>query len=179
MTKIIAASQNPVKIKAALMGFQKMFPEDHFEIEGISVHSGVNAQPKNSQETYRGALVRVIDAYHQKPAADFYVGIEGGIEDKNNVMEAFAWIVINSRDDYFSKSRTGTFVLPPPVADLIRQGKELGEADDIVFGKTNSKQDSGATGILTHNIVDRAQFYASAIILALIPFKNKNLYNIK
>jgi non-canonical (house-cleaning) NTP pyrophosphatase len=74
------------------------------------------------------------------------------------------------------KGRTGTFLLPPAVAELIRQGKELGAADDIVFGRLNSKQDNGAVGLLTDDVIDRAQLYEHAMILALIPFKNKALY---
>jgi len=74
------------------------------------------------------------------------------------------------------KGRTGLFFLPPEVAKLIREGKELGEADDIVFGKTNSKQANGAVGLLTHDLIPRADYYEEAIIFALIPFRNKELY---
>jgi non-canonical (house-cleaning) NTP pyrophosphatase len=38
---------------------------------------------------------------------------------------------------------------------LVESGKELGDADDIVFGKSNSKQQNGAVGILTHDIITR------------------------
>ncbi|MEA2092741.1 MAG: DUF84 family protein, partial [Patescibacteria group bacterium] len=55
-------------------------------------------------------------------------------------------------------------------------GKELGEADDIVFQRNNSKQENGAVGILTGDVVDRTKCYTEAVILALIPFKNVNLY---
>ena len=88
---------------------------------------------------------------------------------------AFAWIVVRSQE-MIGKGRTGTFFLPPAVVELIRQGKELGEADDIVFGRSNSKQDNGAVGLLTDNVIDRAQLYEHAMILALIPFKNETLY---
>jgi Protein of unknown function DUF84 len=74
------------------------------------------------------------------------------------------------------KGRTGTFFLPEAVAELVRQGKELGEADDIVFSQVNSKQDQGAIGLLAGNVVDRTQLYTHAVILALIPFKNRVLY---
>jgi inosine/xanthosine triphosphatase len=30
--------------------------------------------------------------------------------------------------------------LPPKIVELLQQGMELGDADDIVFGQTNSKQ---------------------------------------
>lgn len=178
MKKIVIASKNPIKINAALSGFQKMFPDEKFEIEGVSVFSGVSDQPKNDSETFSGAWNRADNACKENPNADFCVGIEGGIEEKNSDTEAFAWVVIKANAGGFGKGRTGTFFLPPQIAELIKQGKELGEADDIVFGRTNSKQENGAVGILTENVVDRTKYYTEAVVLALIPFKNKRLYNL-
>ncbi|MBZ9731756.1 DUF84 family protein, partial [Salegentibacter sp. JZCK2] len=81
--------------------------------------------------------------------ADYWVGIEGGIEKTGEKeMQAFAWIVVKSRQ-YIGKGKTGTFFLPDEIISLINEGKELGEADDIVFGQNNSKQKNGAVGILT------------------------------
>ena len=176
MKKIIVASKNPVKINAALNGFQKMFPEETFEIEGVSVPSGVNDQPKNNGEIFQGAWNRADNASREIANADFFVGIEGGIEEKDLDTEAFAWIVVKSAKGKFGKGKTGTFFLPPKVVELIKQGKELGEADDIVFGHTNSKQASGAVGILTGDVLTRTTLYEPAIILALIPFKKPELY---
>lgn len=178
MKKIVVASKNPVKIKATLDGFQKIFSDEQFEIESVSVFSGVSDQPQDDSETFSGAWNRVDNAYKERPSADFCVGIEGGIEEKDSDLEAFAWIVVKSKDNTFGKSRTGTFFLPPQIAELIKQGKELGEANDIVFNKTNSKQESGAVGILTGGVVDRTKYYTEAIVLALIPFKNRELYSL-
>lgn len=72
-------------------------------------------------------------------------------------------------------SRTATFVLPEEIAALVRQGVELGAADDIVFGRFNSKQSNGAVGILTADAIDRTRYYEHAVILALVPFKNPAL----
>ena len=44
------------------------------------------------------------------------------------------------------KARTGGFMLPSKVAEYIHEGLELGDADDLVFGTTNSKQVNGAVG---------------------------------
>jgi len=85
-------------------------------------------------------------------------------------------MVVRGKDGKIGKGRTGVFFLPKLVVDLLRQGKELGEADDIVFKRENSKQVNGAIGLLTDNIVDRAKYYQDAIVFALIPFKNKKLY---
>lgn len=176
--KIIVASQNPVKINATLGAFKKMFPQDAFEIEGTSVPSGVNHQPLTDEETSRGALNRVENAAKDRPGVDFWVGIEGGVEEKGFEMEAFAWVVVKSKAGIIGKGRTGTFFLPSKVIELIKQGEELGEADDIVFGRENSRQTNGAVGLLTDNVVDRTKYYTIAVILALIPFKNQDLYKL-
>jgi len=54
---------------------------------------------------------------------------------------------------------------------------ELGEADDRVFERSNSKQTNGAIGLLTGNVIDRTTLYAPAVVFALIPFKNPELYS--
>ncbi|OIP23591.1 inositol monophosphatase [bacterium CG_4_10_14_0_2_um_filter_33_32] len=176
MKKIIIVSNNPVKIDATLKGFQKMFPSERFEIDTCNAVSGVKDQPDTDKESFRGAMNRVENSCRVIKEADFWVGIEGGIEEKEGEMEVFAWVVIKSADGKFGKGKTSTFFLPKRVAELIKQGKELGEADDIVFGKINSKQNNGAVGILTNNVIDRTKYYTEAVILALIPFKNKDLY---
>ncbi|MDD5263960.1 MAG: DUF84 family protein, partial [Candidatus Bipolaricaulis sp.] len=66
--------------------------------------------------------------------------------------------------------------LPDTVAALVRQGVELGEADDRVFGRTDSKRDVGAVGLLTGEVIDRTALYEHAVVLALIPFRNAALY---
>jgi len=175
MKKVIVASQNPVKQQAVLSGFQRMFGDEDFEIRGVSVPSGVSDQPMTGAETLRGALNRSKQAVEIAPDADYWVGVEGGVEAAAGDLEAFAWIVIRSRDRV-GKARTGTFLLPGPVAELVRQGVELGEADDLVFNRSNSKQENGAVGLLTGNVIDRLELYAHAVVLALIPFKNEDLF---
>ena len=98
------------------------------------------------------------------------------MEPHGDELSAFAWVVVLSPDGIEGKGRTGTFFLPPAVAELIHQGKELGEADDIVFAQSNSKQKNGAIGILTGDVIDRAALYVPAVIMALVPFKNPELY---
>ncbi|HEY7491029.1 MAG TPA: inosine/xanthosine triphosphatase [Candidatus Tectomicrobia bacterium] len=179
MTHIVLASQNPVKRRATLTGFQQMFPDETFCISTVSVASSVSPQPCSSAETLRGACERARQALRVVSEAHYGVGIEGGIEDHGGEMTAFAWIVVLASDQRLGKACTGTFILPEAVAALVRQGKELGEADDLVFGRVNSKQEQGAVGLLTGNVIDRTQLYTQAVVLALIPFKQQALYSVR
>jgi len=171
LKQLIVASINPVKITAARLGFLQMFPDETFVARGVSVPSGVGHQPMTDEETLEGALIRTRNAQGANPNADYYVGIEGGVEEKHGELLAFAWVVIQANGKT-GLGRTGAFVLPRELADLVRQGVELGEADDRIFGRSNSKQQNGAVGILTGDVIDRTAYYVHAVALALIPFKN-------
>ena len=173
--KVVVASDNPVKLRAVFQGFLRMFPDREFEVVSLQGSSGVRAQPLSDIETLQGAENRSNIARSAVPSADFWVGVEGGIQNLGEELAAFAWVVVSS-DQKTGRARTGTFSLPPAVAQLIKMGKELGDADDIVFGRSNSKQENGAIGILTENVVDRAALYEQAVILALVSFKNPELY---
>jgi len=175
MPKIVVASTNPVKIQAALAGFQRLFPDEGFMVQGRAVPSGVSDQPMTDAETLHGALNRAANAQTAEPAADFWVGIEGGCEVLEGELACFAWAVVRSKE-LVGKGRTGLFFLPEAVARLVRQGVELGHADDLVFNRSNSKQQNGAIGLLTGDVIDRLAYYEHAMVMALVPFRNKELY---
>ncbi|SFU08609.1 inosine/xanthosine triphosphatase [Algoriphagus locisalis] len=172
---IIVGSKNPVKIACTETAFTEAFTKG-FVVNGISAASQVSDQPKGDEETYLGARNRVINAKSIFPEADYWVGIEGGIGEDERGMYAFAWIFIEDKDGVHGKAKTGTFYLPDAIAKLIHSGMELGEADDKFFSQENSKHSGGSVGILTHGVISRQTYYNQAIILALIPFLNKELY---
>ena len=173
--KVYIASRNPVKIEATRSAFQQLFPGQTFDFEGQPAPSGVADQPMSDAETLLGAQNRVDHIQAQFPDGEYWVGIEGGIEPMGAEMTAFAWVAIHSKAQQ-GKARTCTFFLPKQVVALIHQGHELGAADDIVFGQSNSKHSSGAVGLLTDGQMDRAGLYQPAVLLALIPFLKPALY---
>jgi inosine/xanthosine triphosphatase len=175
MKSIIVASSNPVKINAVQAGFDRVFGVGTHRAEGRVTPSGVSVQPGTDEETLAGARNRAENARKTHPEAEFWAGVEGGVEDGPDGMLVFAWIVVLGRTQA-GEARTGAFLLPPEVARLVRAGHELGDADDIVFGRANSKQQDGAVGILTGGLIDRAEYYEQAVVLALIPFINPELY---
>jgi len=172
---VVVGSENPVKVRAVRRAFGRLFGAGAIEVVGLAVPSGVPGQPRTDAETRAGAENRAERLAELRPDADFRVGIEGGVEDGAPGMSAFAWVVVRSAD-LVGRARSGSFVLPPSVADLVRDGRELGEADDMVFQRRHSKRDIGAIGLLTGGVVDRAALYEHAVVLALVPFRNPDLY---
>lgn len=176
MTAIIAVgSKNPVKVNAARTGIGDLLGVE-LEVRGIEAASGVAAQPMGDDETRLGAVNRARNALAAIAGAEFGVGLEGGVVEIGNAMYCCAWCAIVSRNGRTGWASTGRCELPPPVAELIRGGMELGAADDAVFGRTNSKQGEGAVGLLTRGRIDRAAFYAPAVTMALARFLNEELY---
>jgi len=176
MKTICVGSTNPIKIEAVVRGFRRMFPSETFLAKGCSVASGVSEQPMSDEETRRGAAQRAANARVEDGDADYWAGVEGGCEPKFGELLVFAWIVVLSKEQTaVGAGRTGAFSLPQEVAVLVQQGVELGTADDQVFGRSNSKQTNGAVGLLTGDVLGRCSYYETAVILALIPFRNPGL----
>ena len=175
--KVLIGSFNPVKLEACRLAFNRVFPDQHIEVSGVDVSSNVSDQPFGLEETRNGAKNRVQELLKQQEKSDYYVGIEGGITQVGGMIYAFAWMAV-SNGNTLAEAATSHFPLPDKVTKLIKQGMELGEANDKVFGKHNSKQQGGAIGLLTDGQISRTELYVPALEMALIPFRqgNKSLY---
>ncbi|KAK5651191.1 hypothetical protein OQA88_12739 [Cercophora sp. LCS_1] len=173
--RVVVASKNPVKIDAAIKGFSAMFPQSIFTAHGVSVPSGVPDQPFSDEETLQGALNRAHNARELEPDADYWIGLEGGVMEDRELLQSFAWITVIGDGGRTGRARTAAYYLPEETAKLVRQGVELGPAEDQVWGQSNTKQKGGSVGLLTNNVIDRSGYYVQAVILALIPFRNAHL----
>lgn len=189
--RVVVGSRNPVKVEAARLGVERAFPGAEVEVRGVAVPSGVPDQPMDDEETRRGARGRADAAIRAVPEADFWVGMEGGLDELRTATNhdpdrdrlfAYAWVAVRRRGPggtdvpRLGESRTANFELPPRVVELVRGGMELGEADDHVFGRSDSKSEEGAVGLLTRGLVTRAELYAPAVLLALVPFLRRDLF---
>lgn len=169
MIKVVVASTNPVKIQAVQEAFTPFF-NNSFEVEGFEVSSGIKEQPLSDQETFIGASNRVDNLKKKYPGADFYIGIEGGVDlFGGNYFHGFGWVYILSGDKV-SFSRSSTFPLTAEISQMIQEGKELGPITDELFGLKESKKKGGIIGVLTNGVVDRKELYIQPIQFALIPF---------
>ena len=174
--KIVVASDNPIKTDAVRQGVAPLFPDLAADVVGVAMPSGVAEQPMSEAETLEGAVNRATWAGEQHPEADFCVGLEGGVHDDGDAMASFAWVVVRAKDGTTSRARTGTFFLPEALAQLVRSGVDLGEADRRVFGLSDERLSEGTIGALTDGAVTRASLYAHAVTLAFVRFKQPHHY---
>jgi len=171
--KVVIASHNPAKIRAVNDAFGLQFPAESIDFIPVTVDSGVHEQPRSDDETLRGARNRAHNAFVVRPDADFWIGLEGGIETVGDQLMAFAWMAALGKDGNISTARTVTLPLPPAVKSLVEQGLELGDANDRVFSTVNSKHEGGAFGLLTGGLYTRETVYTEALVIALVPFINE------
>ena len=173
---ILVGSTNPVKINSVKRAFDALFPGYEIVCSGHPVHSGVPDQPVGDQETLKGARNRAAGLQSLFTGADYWVGIEGGIVWQEERMLAMAWIcILNNAPEAVGKAKEGiarsaSFLIPKEVSDLVKEGVELGLANDRIFHTHSSKSGAGAIGILTHNLIDRTELYRPAVIMAMIPY---------
>ncbi len=190
---VAVGSGNKAKVESVRLAIADAFPSAAVTMFPYAVASGVNDQPMGEDETRTGARTRCLaarDAFAKEhgSAPDFAVGLEGGVAPVgpgscsptgHPLLSCFAYMAIcassQPKDAEPSFSRTASFTLPYKVTDLMqKEGLELGDADDKIFSRVNSKQGAGTVGILTNMIIDRAQYYRHALAFALVPFMDHN-----
>jgi len=177
MKKVVVASLNPVKIEAARLSFERVFPEESFDFIGVSAQSGVSNQPLSDKETKIGVYNRLQSAQSLQAEADYYIAFEGGVEDKENGLEIFAWTAIINSEGKRGEARSASFIVPAKMRDLvIEQKMEMGDANDILFNLENSKQKAGGIASLSKGLITRTDYYVHIGILALVPFIHPDLY---
>lgn len=177
MMEVLVGSENPVKIVAAKEVFSKYF--DQVKVTGIEVSSKVSAQPIN-EETFEGAKNRALELKKlnekENLGADFFVGIEGGITKLYS-----KWFTLGVGCVIDSQGRVGYgvspyFELPESFVEQLLSGSELGQVMEKISGKDNIRQREGAIGFLSKGVMDRKNLYIHSLIVALVPFLNKDLY---
>lgn len=171
---VAVGSTNPVKCAAVRAVLAPLAP--NARIEGVSVASTVSDQPFGDEETIRGALARATAA-RDALGAQMGVGIEGGVvEEPDGTMRTCAWAAIVDANGLQGVGGSLAVPLPNVVAQMIRDGLELGQAMDRLVGEHDTKRGKGAVGILTRGLVDRQRAYEVLVAYALAPFLAPEYY---
>lgn len=177
--RVLVGSTNPVKINAAKLALCQIFPEKNIECIGIHAPSMVPDQPMTEVETRQGAVNRVIycqtlvDA--KEYSAELFVAMEGGVDNFEHGPATFAYIVVANAKQ-LSVGRSALLPLPSRIYHSLVAGEELGDVMDRLFNTKNIKQQGGAIGLLTQGHATRESIYTQALILAMAPLLNPELY---
>ncbi len=172
--KAVVGSRNPVKIAAAREVLRRVCDE-HVEVIGAPVESGVPDQPWGDEETLRGAVGRAKAALREDDAS-LGVGLEGGLVDVDGRVFTCAWCAVAQADGAIGVAGGANLLLPPSVARAVRRGAELGPTMDALTGLEDTKRGKGAIGILTQGYLDRQTAYEHVLTLALARLLSPDVY---
>ncbi|MCA1643014.1 MAG: DUF84 family protein [Acidobacteria bacterium] len=125
----------------------------------------------------RAACARISEV---DPAAHLYVGLEGGFHtvtldgERHTFLQGWA---------YATDGKRGHFGISPSVsvpAHIVREvvvgRRELGEVIDEVAGERDVRSKQGAWGVISRELLTRAQSFESALVAAFAPFYNAELF---
>jgi len=175
--KVLVGSENPVKIEATREVFSKYFGET--EVTGIQVPSKVSAQPIG-EETFEGAKNRALELKklneERNLGVDFFVGIEGGITKLYSKWFALGVGCVIDNQGRIGYGVSPYFELPESIVEQLFSGSELGQVMEKISGEDNIRQKEGAIGFLSKAVLNRKNLYIHSLIVALVPFLNKDLY---
>ncbi|PIT89033.1 MAG: inosine/xanthosine triphosphatase [Candidatus Levybacteria bacterium CG10_big_fil_rev_8_21_14_0_10_36_7] len=174
--KIIVAvgSKNKTKTKPVKEVFSKHFK--NLKVVAVEVDSGVNDQPMSDDETFLGAKNRAQAALKKVKDADFGVGIEGGIHEYSYGHFERSMVVIMDRKGNFGVGATGGLLLPPVIIKQLKEGKNLEEAVDFLFGTKKIGEGIGMFGLMTKGVVTRSSGTTHGVAFALSRFLHEKLY---
>ena len=185
--KICIGSLNPTKINAVQTGFNKYYK--NFKLYKIKVDSKVPKQPIGLEIILKGAKNRAESALNYLINKDiseyniFGVGIEAGLVQipiaRSKYMDFQFCVIIDENRD-ISLGSGIAFEYPQLVINEIISNKEI-EIGDIIgqlANNVNLKNEAGAISFLSKGIITRTEVLSQAVICALLPRINQELYEL-
>jgi inosine/xanthosine triphosphatase len=177
----IASTRQP-KINGVHRALEKLSVQftlspSSWRIESTEAPSGIRDTPMSVEESMRGAEHRARHVFRQDPHEELYaVGVEGGLFTEHRRLFLQSWAcVFNGERTSFGAS--GCVELPSRLAEeVIERNVELGIAIDRFARATDVRSNQGTFGIVTNDMVTREDSFTEAVLLAFMPFFNKNIY---
>ncbi|MFH1179038.1 MAG: inosine/xanthosine triphosphatase [Candidatus Bathyarchaeota archaeon] len=171
---VAVGSTSPVKINAVKQAFSEYY--SGFQIEAVSIPSGVNPYPWSDEEMLRGALNRARGAQGMVSGADFAVGIEGGLQQLE------AWMIVKQlsvviKGDEIGVGLSSGYDCPKGIIDQIKPQKESNRQNiDSFFGENEILSKEGPIGVLTKSKMTRTDSSRDAVLCALTRFVSQEYY---
>ena len=186
--KIALGSERAAKVEAVRVSVARIATVDEAwlgaEIVARGVETGVPLMPLSGEMLMRGARNRAEAVRElllkEGTSAEIYVGLEGGF---HSVEIDGRWHTFLCGWAYATDGERGMFGAAPSVSvpDFIARcvtdgGRELSEVIDEVTGSHDVRSRQGAWGVLSRDLLTRADSFEAALVAAFAPFYNRKLY---
>ena len=147
------------------------WPGEEVELVPVAADSGVSQMPLSEEEGVAGAGNRAREAL-RTAGADLALGLEGGVVvlgEQPPLVLLRNWAAAWDGSRLAVGSGPG-IQLPGELAAAVLAGEELGDAIDRHAGGRDIRSGRGTFGVLTADVVDRADAFATAVLAALAPW---------
>lgn len=149
-----------------------------------AVETNIPAMPLTDWQLMQGARERALAVRDllnaRRLEAQLYVGLEGGFHsisiegEWHTFLRGWAFAT-DGRAGYFGSSPS--ISVPSALVKKVIEGRnELGLVIDQVSGKRDVRSREGAWGVLSRDLVTRSMSFELALIAALAPFYNSDMY---
>ena len=167
-----------IKVEAVREAFTEFPQFSSAKIHAMAVDSGVHKQPKNIEQTTRGAINRAKNSFKD---CDYSVGLESGLIEvpytKSGYMDITMCAIYDGKN--FHLGGSSAFEYPKSMVDLVfskdyeidEAAKETGFSHDDSLGERE-----GMIGILTKGKLNRKGYSKQAVLTALIHLLNPKHY---
>ncbi len=187
---ILIGSERAPKVNAVKAAFEKILPLAEFSgatpsFFPCSAESGIAAMPMTLQELMLGARNRARSALNHLPhgnEAAFSIGLEGGFFQetvaghKRFFLQSWAYVE-HPTSGQGSFGSSAAIPVPEQIsAEILASGAELGEVIDRYGRERNIRDKGGAFEVFSKGLVNRQGSFELAIICAMAPFYQTDLY---
>jgi len=187
--KVYIGSLRQPKVQAVKNIFEKLSeiltPEVKPQFNCKSVQSNVSEMPTTQIEIMQGARNRALNMLHSVEGDNredaFFIGMEGGvylspIPEYHSQCYLQSWVFVSDRQKGYFGASPAMPLTNTLKNSIFEEGGELGELIDLVAKQSGIRSKEGAFGVLSKGFLDRQTIFENALLAAMAPFYNQELY---
>ncbi len=167
--EIVLGSKSKIKEEVVRNAVTALFPQTEFSVTQFDVEDA-GAEPVGEDALFKQLNASIEVIKKEKPVADYYVVMEGGVLESVAGMEEIACVVVEDKNGRHSQSRSVSFPIPPLVAKKVREGMPFATVVDEIYSTQNIKNNQGFVGFLTNGLVDKKALYYQPTVVAFSKF---------
>jgi len=169
---VVVGTTSALKVRAVAEALQTLGL--WADIVPCEVESWVSIQPRGEHEIQSGAHTRVNNAVLLKPGADFYIGIESGLIEKNAWWFDIPCVYIRARTTGYELPVFGG---PFPIPDwMVRRALERKTDLGEIIKELTGDNEKDAQSYLSNGVITREQGIIQTVCSAFAPLLNSTRY---